>query len=177
MIFCLYSLILLPREQESNDGEILLIQECIVAVYVGTKIAEFFGHLTFIKGDKIADIEEIPVSVEVANLGGDLHEEEELAVDTAVDLEDIVDTGNIGDDGNLVEVGELEEDVIVRSVFAHDLNKCRDFVDFFSIEGDDCLFLGIDFLSENQYLKDDQTEYKNEERGERYEDNGIHRRI
>lgn len=162
MIF-LDSLVSFPREQESDDGEILLVEECIVTVYIGAKIAEFFGHLTFIKSDKIADVEKIPVPVEIANLGGNLHEEKELAVDTAVDLEDIVHAGDIGYYSNLVEMSEFQKDIVIWSIFTHHLDKCRNFVDFFPVECDDFLLLGINFLSENQYLennhKKDQNEY------------------
>lgn len=96
------------------------------------------------------------------NLGGYLHEEEELAMDTTVDLEDVVDAGDIGYDGNLMEMSEFEEDVVIWSIFAHHLDKCRDFVDFFPIERDNFLLLGIDFLSENQYLENNHKKYQNE---------------
>lgn len=89
----------------------------------------------------------------MVNFGGYLHQEEELAMDTTVNLEDIVDAGDIGDDGDFVEVGELEKYIVIWSVFSHDFDKSRYFVDFFSVEHDDFLFLGIDFLSENHYLK------------------------
>lgn len=110
----------------------------------------------------------------MVNLGRYLHEKEELAMDTTIDLEDIVDAGYIGDNSDLMDMRELEEDIVVWSIFSHDLDKCGDFVDLLSVESDDFLLLGIDFLSENHYLKYEHAQYKNKERDERYDDNLIH---